>query len=672
MQGREKARGVGTIVASATFGAFLTICLAASQAQQYSGQQVFSASDADVGKTQTALDDMFLGLNRGSGISAFDSSKYYEGRFSNGQNYAELLPAKLGYEYDPDTNYAWGGAATGPYAATLPGVNDNNLADLEALLADPTAEGLTDLLTTILGELPEYSDPGTIPFAVVFQLVPGQHSMSTQVEEYLAENPTTPGDQLYIIGPAYNDYFAYHQRDPAVPADNQEQMMADLYDAGAREFAVFAYGGETEFGSNYSEEIVERSNRFQREHPGSKVYVVDFDRGIAEVKSNPEAYGFSDNFNSCWSDGLYLDACPDDRLYYDDVHPTRTGHELVADFFYATIVSGYQGPRQMARLPEMSRLATMGPVGEVATRIDDRRNDPLPAVLPGAASGSTGGTETLQLWVRTGFGFGSRDGNDVAQDYSYTSQHLVAGADISPVPDFLFGLAAGFSALQGDYDGVGGTVDLYSYALSAYGAWAAGPVTVSGQVGYAFDTYRDIERATGMPQQPIATGSPDGNSFFARLGLAADMAMDGITIVPRMALTYIRTHVDGFQEDGAVLFNFNVTAQDTTSLRGEIGISARRLFQSELLGPIEAEAGLAFEHEFEDGAREVMGVFPNGSEQFVQSSFEKADAAIIDLGMRFAADTIVTGSTLRLSYGGRIGSDGDDHLLSASLLVPLN
>ncbi|MDD3445731.1 MAG: autotransporter domain-containing protein, partial [Zavarzinia sp.] len=416
-------------------------------------------------------------------------------------------------------------------------------------------------------------------------------------------------------------------------------------------------------------------NRFQREHPGSKVYVVDFDRGISEVKSNPETYGFSDDFNSCWSDGLYLDACPEDRLYYDSVHPTAKGHELVADFFYATIASGYQGPREIARLPEMSRLATTGPVGEVTSRIAERRSGVNFATVPatGAASGATADDAgPVQVWLRTGFGFGSRDGNDVAQDYTYTSEHIVAGADMTPLPEVLLGIAASFSALQGDYDDVGGTVNLYSYALSLYGAVATGPFTLSGHIGYSLDRFRDIERGTGMPQQPIATGSPDGDSFFARLALAADMMMENLIIAPRVALTYARSHVDGFQEEGSNLFNFTVSSQEVTSLRGEIGVSARRLFESEIIGPFEAEAGLAWEHEFEDGDREVLGVFPNGAEQFVQTRFEKADAMKLGLGLRFAFDTLSRGAVLRLAYDGRIGSDGDDHLLSASLRVPLD
>lgn len=343
-------------------GSLSSAALGLVQAQEYSGQYVFSASDADVGRTQGALDDLTLGLNRYSGMEAFDSSKYYEGRFSNGITYAEILPSKLGYQYDPETNFAWGGAATGPYALTLPVANDNNLAAIEDFLAAPDADKLAALVGTIGTELPELAeDPALIPTALVFQLVPGQHSMSTQVDEYLAEHPTTPSDGLYMIGPAYNDYYAYHQRDPSVPAQNQEAMMGRLYDAGARDFAIFAYGGDTEFGRDYSAEIVERSNRFQREHPGSKVYVVDFDGGLAEIRRDPERYGFSDNFTPCFTDGLYLDACPDDRLYYDSVHPTRTGHQAIADLYYATIMSGYQGPRQFAQLPEMGRLAVQGP-----------------------------------------------------------------------------------------------------------------------------------------------------------------------------------------------------------------------------------------------------------------------------------------------------------------------
>lgn len=660
--------GLGVLI-----GALSATTVALVQAQQYAGQTIFSASDADVGRTQGALDSLSLGLNRYTGMEAFDSSKYYEGRFSNGITYAEILPGKLGYPYEPETNFAWGGAATGPYALTLPVANDNNLAAIEDFLAAPTADKLAALVETIVTEVPELGeDPTLVPVALVFQLVPGQHSMSTQVDEYLAENPTTPSDRLYMIGPAYNDYYAYHQRDPSVPAQNQEQMMSRLYDAGARDFAIFAYGGETDFGHEYSAEIVERSNRFQREHPGSKVYVVDFDGALAEIKRDPGRYGFSDNFTPCFTDGLYLDACPDDRLYYDSVHPTRTGHEAVANLYYATIASGYQGPRQFAQLPEMGRLAALGPQREIAARVD---RSPAGSIAgqstAGAAAGATaaGG---LDLWLQVGFSFGSRSDNPLAQDFDYTGAHLVAGIDHTFENQATLGLAASFSGLSAEYGGVGGESEVYAYGLTAYGGWKPGRLGLAAQAGYAFNQYRDVARATGFPQRPVATGSPDGDTLFASLAATLDLVLDDLTLIPRLALVYARTTVDAFQEEGSVLFDFRVAGQEVDSLRSQVAIAAERPLALPGFGASTVRLSLGWEHEFEDGAREVLGTFPNGSEQFVQSDFGTPDAVLVGLALSFAFDQLKPGTAARIAYDGRFGDDGNDQLFTVAVRLPLN
>lgn len=291
--------------------------------------------------------------------------------------------------------------------------------------------------------------------------------------------------------------------------------------------------------------------------------------------------------------------------------------------------------------------------------------------MPGAAAGGTGDSG-LDLWLRVGFGFGARDGNPVAQDFDYAGAHVVAGLDTVVAPGLTLGLAASLSGLSAAFEGVGGDASVYSYGISAYGGWRLGRLAVAGQAGYALNQYRDVDRATGFPQRPVASGSPDGSTLFATLAASLDLFLDEVKLVPRAALAYARTKVDAYRENGSVLFDFAVSKQEVDSLRSQLGLAAETAVEVPGLGASVARFSLGWEHELEDGAREVQGIFPNGSEQFVQSDFGKPDAVLVGLALSFALDQLAPGAMARVAYDGRFGDDGDDQLFSVALRMPLN
>jgi phospholipase/lecithinase/hemolysin len=86
---------------------------------------------------------------------------------------------------------------------------------------------------------------------------------------------------------------------------------------------------------------------------------------FAKIKADPEAYGFTNVTNPCWT-GNMTDpesgtlcsptlAGQDKYLYWDMAHPTAAGHRVIADIAFGTLTA----------IPELSTWAMIA-IGFVA------------------------------------------------------------------------------------------------------------------------------------------------------------------------------------------------------------------------------------------------------------------------------------------------------------------
>ncbi|PWR19016.1 autotransporter domain-containing protein [Zavarzinia compransoris] len=679
--GRVGLMVAGSMIMGAAGGA-----AALATAQRYADQFVFSASDADTGNTMRSVDETTYGILHGTNLS-IDSSAYYKGRFSNGPTYAELLPAYFGFGYDDTHNYAWGGAATGPYGAPIP---RPSLLDFETFLADATnPEVILTLLNGLSASLPRLiEDPLNLdPTNLERILAPsfismftGHHSMRAQVDEYLAENPATRPDALYIAGPAYNNYYAYGDTDPVRPVDDQMGMIDDLHGAGARDFMLLAYGGSDEDGGDDAyaaaqrAETIARTNQWKREHPGSNLYVVDLGSFIEEVEKDPAKYGFSDDFRGCVQTGQALDACPDDRLRYDFVHPTASAHRMLAEVAYATITSAYEGTRQGAALPGLAGTLAGRRAANLAAALEAAPAAGLLALgegMAGAAAGETSLGHRLARWfARAALGFGTRDEGDGRQGYSYVAGGIVGGIEALLDHGFGLGLALSYDYLDTDYDGVGGGLGLHAFGATVFGTWQAGPLALRAEAAYHRDLYRGIRRNTGFSIEPEARGETAGETMSAGLESRYALALgDGITLTPALSLRYTRVAVDGYEERGAGVLNLRMEAQDEDSLIAALVVEINRPTAWETYR-VTPSLRLGLVRELLDRDRLFVSSFSSGQITVAPVGTGARTAALVGLGLDFAADGLRPGARLAFAYDGRLASDGQDHTVSASLRVP--
>ena len=241
---------------------------------------------------------------------------YFNGRFSNGPTWAELYSERLGTSavasLNGGTNYAFGSARTGP--SEFPFIN-------------------------LVDQVSQYVDNGA------------------------------PGDasDLFVVWAGSNDVFdAATSGDPTAGIESSLSNIANsistLHANGAREFLVFnspplgqtpqaqasgtlaVFGLDvlsTNFNQGLSSQIADLESGL-----GIDIQEIDINSFFGDVQANPSSFGLS-NVSSAvtpfdtattLSTGFPTDD-PDTFLFWDGIHPTAVGHELIADHVFSLTVS---------------------------------------------------------------------------------------------------------------------------------------------------------------------------------------------------------------------------------------------------------------------------------------------------------------------------------------------
>jgi phospholipase/lecithinase/hemolysin len=167
--------------------------------------------------------------------------------------------------------------------------------------------------------------------------------MATQVDQYLALNRPTTGSELFVLWGGANDFFQ-GQTDPAVPSANIAALVRTLHAAGAQQFLVLNLPplGQTPayldtpdegpmdartiaFNAALAEDVAQL-----RSDLGVSIEEVDAYGLFRQVVADPAAYGLTNVTQAAFADGNVVPN-PDQYLFWDDVHPTRVVHRLLAD-----------------------------------------------------------------------------------------------------------------------------------------------------------------------------------------------------------------------------------------------------------------------------------------------------------------------------------------------------
>lgn len=239
------------------------------------------------------------------------SPPYFNGRFSNGPIWVELLAPQLGLTANPATNFAFGGTTTGT----------TNVATGMFNVVDPL--------------------PGLL----------------TQVDNFTTAFPTADPNALYIVEAGRLDYLMLGETETATVINNLSNAVTRLSTAGARNIMVanLLDLGKIPAGlaSPSSDSLTNLTNQHNSNLAMSlQTLEVDLDINIIplnfnslfnEVLAEPGRFGFTDVTNSCLTSPGFLTPpfteCPnpDQFLFWDTQHTTAPAQRIFADFAFATL-----------------------------------------------------------------------------------------------------------------------------------------------------------------------------------------------------------------------------------------------------------------------------------------------------------------------------------------------
>ncbi len=223
---------------------------------------------------------------------------YYRGRFSNGPVWVEVLAQELGLPVPRaslagGTNYAWGGAETGP--------------------------GLSFFDTPNVG---------------------------MQIDFFLADRGGLVGDELIVVAAGSNDLFWQAPFSPAQIAKNLAHDIRRLANAGGQTFLVpnLVAIGETplfrgtpdenrlnvlatEVNRQLSKELDDLENSL-----GITILRFDMAGVLDAMLLMPGEFGLSNVTDPAWCEAENtIVPNPDEYLFWDVIHPTRVAHEIAGE-----------------------------------------------------------------------------------------------------------------------------------------------------------------------------------------------------------------------------------------------------------------------------------------------------------------------------------------------------
>lgn len=582
-----------------------------ASAQTYNRLVVFGDSLSDNGNLYAA-----------TGNTTPTSPPYYLGRFSNGPVFTELLGFTAGRytagaSVTGSVNYAFGGARSDSSASPL-GMRNQLLAytggggtfganDLVSILG-----GANNLLQGVAGAGASSNPTG------VFGAI--ATSAATDIT-FITNSVAAAGAGTILVSNL--------PRLSVTPQFNQGPGLAAA--------ALADYGASTFNGALLTGLMTTAAN-----HPNTNIIMMDLFKVGSVITGDPGAFGLTNVTDTCFN-GVTVCANPDSYFYWDTVHPTAAGHRLLAalsnDYLYygdigaQSTVQGETAFRQREDMMDLSSEAVSGhaPWEEGTSLMFGALTDSVTT----DARGPVAETEAD--------GWGGR----------LVIDHVSS-------PNWRAGVAASFRTT--DVKAGPMAFDQRSYGFDVYGGWRGANMFANATAGGAIEQFDNITRITSLA--PIVhTGETDGGSLGARIQTGVWYDMGGIAISPRVAVSWVKTTVNAYNETGAAA-EYAYQERELQGVSGEISVRAEG-----------GNAGLSFyvEGGYRDGLSDSfdpvrVGIAGNPA-QVLEREFDDpfGGSMIASAGL----ETHMGPVKVSAGYRGRFGDKADSHSGALTFSLPL-
>nr|WP_314526037.1 autotransporter domain-containing protein [uncultured Brevundimonas sp.] len=596
-----------------TGGAVAALALAAcafagsASAQTYNRLVVFGDSLSDNGNLYLI-----------SGGTQPLSPPYYQGRFSSGRTFVELLgfnAANFNGSVTGSINYAFGGSRTD--AST--GVPFGMLNQLSRYTAAGGRFSATDLVSVLGGA----ND--------IFQGLPAAGASASPVA---AITPVVTGAAANVntlvnsvAGAGAGTILVTNLPKLSLTPQFRGTAAAPLADYAVTTFNTALQTGLTTTAAA---------------QPGSNIIMMDLFKVGDTLAANPGLFGITNITQPCFN-GATVCSNPDSYFYFDGVHPTAAGHRIIAQLATDYLYYGDIGAQSTLQ-------------GETTYR---HRQDALDA-----ASDALSGRQPWQAGVAvTTAALIDNVKTDARGPITSASSDGWGGRialEAGPSENWRFGLAG--TARNTDVDSQALKFNVESFGLDVYGGWRSGDVFVNVAVGVARDNIDDIKRTTSLA--PIVhTADTRALSTGARLQGGMWFDMGGVALSPRAALAYVSSDVDGYYEQG-VAAQYQYGDRTVKALTGEVALRA----EAEM-GRFGLFAEGGYRDALDDSSDPVRVGLYNNPAQVLSRQIDDP------FGGQFLASAGVEGAVgpvkVTVGYRGRFGDHADSHMGGIQLKLPL-
>ncbi len=608
------SRFLRTVAATALAVAALGATAGAASAQSYNRLVVFGDSLSDNGNLYAV-----------TGGTQPLSPPYYQGRFSNGPVFTELLGFNAGRyaagaPVSGSINLAFGGARTDT-AASPPGMRNQ----LAAYLGGGGTFGRNDLVSVLGGA------------NNIFQAFPAAAASPSTAQATMGSVATAAAADINTIVNSIAAAGAGTILVTNLPRMGiTPQFSASNIGASGSGLADFA-------GTTFNSALLSNLTATAAARPGTNIILMDLYKISDPLAANPGRFGLTNVTAPCFN-GVTVCATPDTYLYWDGVHPTAAGHRLISrlanDYLYYGDIgaqSAVQGETAFRQREDLLDLASETMAGrhawEAGTRmtfgaiVDSVETDARGSIAASEAKG-WGGRVALDHVINEGLRFGLSG--------TYRTADVEAGAM---------------------------NFDVETFAFDAWAGMRSGNLFVNAAVGGSIDQYDEITRLTSLAPV-VHTGTTDGGSVGARLQGGVWFDMGGIALSPRAAISWVSTDVNGYAETGAAA-EYRYEDRTLQSAAGEISLRAEG-------------GGDGFTFYVEGGYRDTFG----DSSDAVGVGIAGNPAQVLhrDVEDPFGGSMLAQAGVearmgsgvLSIGYRGRFGDAANSHVGGVSYTIPLN
>lgn len=592
-----------TLIGAGVLGAGLCLPALAQQNRTFTSQYSFGDSLSDTGNV--------FALSRGTQPPA----PYYNGRFSNGVVFTELLgnaivPAGTVSVQRGNLNFAFGGATAGP-GGTVPSLSQQ--VGLYRSQGLPAAK--TDLFTVLAG---------------ANDLIPVLGSPTTAFNPSVLDSAGATAAQA--VASNVQSLVGFGARNVVVAGLPALGLTPRSLAVGGVGGAGYTFGNRA--STAFNNELRSRLAPLAAATSDLNLVYVDLDAIFQRVVQDYRALGFSNVSNYFLAPAAQGGGVGDSNSYvfWDDIHPTTKVHAIMA-----AIVVEQLNPERGLGFEAATGSAALA-LQTLASRAVESRIE--------AAAATKRKVGQAEAYASYTYGDGIRAADGWRPRFSHQAQVVTGGADLRWSTGFVAGAAVTAGRMAVDVTGGRGVFTVEDTGARAYGIWQGGPVSLAADAGYGALGVNGIRRTTafgGFRTNAKTAGSRWG------AGLKALWSIEGGSTVwrPFLGLRTERVKLDPFVEREVPALSLSLEGQEARSSAGQAGIDGT--FTSQLAGrAFRFDVRAAWQGEIGSRQRAVTGRLADNFTRPTAVMLKDGDGSGVELG---GAATLQLGRSWSASLG---------------------